>query len=367
MKHIIFKQIFFAVALILGLISCEDRDLVTIENQSAPMVMDLSADKLNLDPLFPGNPALTVTWEPAKYSVPVEVKYKLEISADETFDNAKELISTTQSQTNASFSVNDMNEAVKTIGLIPDEWQTLYFRVTAFLGEGDLISTSNITSLEIKPYLASPTYEFTDLYLVGDATAAGWDNLADNDNMLPLQKTSESSVYEFTGYFKGGNDEGFKMVKVKGSWDAQYGLGAAAGQLSTDGGSGNISVDKDGYYKLTVNTTDLTYTLVAVADPTTPVYNNMSIIGTVNGNWDTDTELTQSTFDPHVWIAMSVPLKAGEFKFRANNAWDVSWGTNAEFFGSAAVDGANIPLSAEWIYNVYFNDATGDYTLIPVK
>ncbi len=77
--------------------------------------------------------------------------------------------------------------------------------------------------------------------------------------------------------------------------------------------------------------------------------------------------MTQSTFDPHVWTAFSVSLNAGEFKFRANNAWDTSWGTNSEFFGTATINGANIPLSAEWTYDVYFNDATGDYTLIPVK
>ena len=60
-------------------------------------------------------------------------------------------------------------------------------------------------------------------------------------------------------------------------------------------------------------------------------------------------------------------LKDGEFKFRANNAWDVSWGTNAAFFGTAVQGGDNIPLGAEWTYDVYFNDATGAYTIIPVE
>jgi len=364
MKHTIFKHLFLAIALILGVISCEDREIITIDNQSAPIMMDLSADSLNLDPVFPGNPALTITWQPATYTVPAEIKYKVEMSADETFENAKELISTNQSQTNVSFTTKEMNEAVKKIGFVPNEWQTLYLRVTAFLGDGDLLTTSNITSLNVKPYLASPTYEYTDLYLVGDATGAGWDNLEGNANMLPLQKTSESSKYVFTGYFTTG---GFKMVKVKGSWDAQFGLGAAPGQLSTDGGSGNIPIDEAGYYKLSVNTADLSYTLEKVSTPTSAVYSSMSIIGTVNGNWDTDTQLMQSTFDPHVWMINSESLKSGEFKFRANNNWDVSWGTNAEFFGTATINGANIPLSSEWTYDVYFNDATGDYSVIPVK
>ena len=48
-KNNIFKHLFLAVTLILGLASCEDRDIVTIDNLAAPIVMDLSANSLVLD------------------------------------------------------------------------------------------------------------------------------------------------------------------------------------------------------------------------------------------------------------------------------------------------------------------------------
>ncbi len=363
MKNNIFKHLFLALTLVLGLASCEDRDIVTIDTVSAPMTMDLSTNSLVLDKNFPANPALTVSWEPATATVPVEMKYKVQISGTEDFAQKIDLATKDKSQTVASFTTQEMNEAAKKIGLVPYEAQNMYFRVISFLGVDDMMQQSETTSLLITPYLASPTYDYEDLYLVGDATAGGWDNLADNFNLLPLLKTAEAGKYTFTGYFKVG---GFKMIKVKGSWDAQFGMGAAEGTLSTDGGSGDIKILTEGYYKLTVDTGALTYSIEPVT-VSSPTYTSISIIGSVNGDWNTDTELTQSTFDPHMWSKAAVSLNGGEFKFRANNAWDTSWGTNSEFFGTATTNGANIPLTSEWIYDVYFNDATGNYTLIPIK
>lgn len=363
MKNNIFNHLFVMFAMLLGLSSCQDREIITINPESPAIVMDLSAETLFLDSNFPSNPALTVTWSRATFDVPVETKYRVEISSTEKFDDALELTSTTRSQNYASFTAADLNSAAKKLGFAPAVARQMFFRVVSFIGTDAFTESSNVTSVMITPYASAPVYDFVDLYLIGNATAADWDNEADNDNMFPLLKTSTAGKYTFTGYFKAG---GFKMVKVKGSWDAQFGLGAAPGLLSTDGGSGDIPVATEGYYTLTVDTADLTYTfLPATVSSTT--YSNISIIGTVNGNWDTDTQLTQSAFDPHVWTAFNVALNAGEFKFRANNAWDKSWGTNAEFFGTATDNGANIPLAAEWTYDIYFNDATGAYTLIPVR
>lgn len=361
MKNNILKHFFLAAATVLGLSSCEDREIITIDNQSAPIVMDLSAQNLFLDSNFPANPALTIKWDAATFTVPVEVKYQIEISATEAFTNPQTLFTTAQSQTYSSFTTLEMNNAAKKIGLVPDVPQKMYIRVASFVGDNDLLQTSNISALTITPYLARPLYNYTDLYLIGDATAGGWDNLATNGNLLPMLKTSDASKYEFTGLFKAG---GFKMIKVKGDWGAQFGLGSATGVLSTDGGSGDIKVLTEGYYKLTVDTANLTYTFVPVTNPGT-TYEKISMIGTSTDG--ADVQLTKSTFDAHLWMAKKVSMKTGVFKFRANNAWDVNWGTNSEYFGVGVAGGADIPLSAEWTYDVYFNDVTGNYTLIPTE
>lgn len=366
MKKHIFNKIILAGVLALGLISCDNGDKVIEEVVSSPIVADLSTQTLVLDSNFPSNPALTLSWESAGYSAPTEVKYDVEISLTEAFETPYALASVAHSMRYITFTAKELNEAAKKIGLEPYEAQKMYFRVKSYLGDNKLLlQTSNVSQLTITPYQASPTYDYIDLYLIGDATAAGWDNSASNDNLYPLVKTAgDNTKYSYTGFFKTG---GFKMIQVKGSWDLQYGLGSASGNggtLDTSGGSGNIPIAADGYYKLEISTTNLSYKLTKLSDPTT-TYNNISIIG--NGeDWNTDIQLTKSSFDSHVWTK-TLNISSGEIKFRANNAWDVSWGADSEFFGTATIGGANIPVTDEWNYSVYFNDFTGAYSIIPVK
>ena len=79
MKTHILNKIIFAFLAIIGLASCDDRELVTVDNTASPIVMDLSTNNLFLDQNFPDNPALTVTWSSAGYSVPVSVNYSVEV------------------------------------------------------------------------------------------------------------------------------------------------------------------------------------------------------------------------------------------------------------------------------------------------
>jgi hypothetical protein len=55
----------------------------------------------------------------------------------------------------------------------------------------------------------------------------------------------------------------------------------------------------------------------------TPI-TSISIIGTVNGNWDTDTDMTFNKASG-AWECMAT-LNAGEMKFRANHDWTWNWG-----------------------------------------
>lgn len=363
MKHSIFHKLAAGIVIISGLSSCDDRELITIDSQTAPVIMDLSKSNLVLDANFPSNPALTISWKSAQTTVPVELKYNLEISSTQAFTSPKVLASTNQSATNLSFTFKELNEAAKSIGLVAYQAKNMYFRVTALTTSNQLAQASNITNLMLTPYLASPTYTYSDLFLIGSAAVGNWDNLATNNTLLPLLKTSNANVYTYTGLFKIGTDVGFKMIKVKGSWDAQFGFGSA-GALSTSGGSGNLTVPEEGYYKLTVDTSALTYSLVKVPNPTA-TYTTVSLFGTSTGS--TDIQLTKSTFDPHSWSASNITLKSGAFKFRANNSGTVNWGTNSEFFGVGVSGGADIPVTDEWQYNIYFNDVSGNYTFIPIK
>ena len=162
MKKNIFKGVFLLLISLLSIISCSDRELVTAENQSAPILMDVSKESVFLDKKFPDNPAFNVTWDVAKYTVPVQITYKIEVSADNKFTKPFVLGTVANSARTATFTNAQMNKAAQTIGLPKDVANTMYIRVSSYLGNGEsLTATSNISQIKITPY----ELEYPNFYL----------------------------------------------------------------------------------------------------------------------------------------------------------------------------------------------------------
>lgn len=141
------------------------------------------------------------------------------------------------------------------------------------------------------------------------------------------------------------------MAKASNNWKCtsqpdwngtNYGPGATAGTFSTDNNAGNILASGPAYYQIKANPAALTYTIIATT---------WGVIGDATaGSWDNSTPLT---YDPatRIWKG-AVHMKPGAFKFRANNAWDIA-------YGSKNVDGKldtqndnNIPVTLETDYLV---------------
>ena len=95
-------------------------------------------------------------------------------------------------------------------------------------------------------------------------------------------------------------------------------------------------------YKYTVEKTgDL-----AAVDPSATVY---SFIGTVNGNWDTDTDFAfvSKEGDHYVFEAKNIDFAAGEFKIRCNHDWGKNFGGSALTVKGVEVTGDdNMTLAA---------------------
>ena len=65
----------------------------------------------------------------------------------------------------------------------------------------------------------------------------------------------------------------------------------------------------------------------------------------MNGNWDTDTDLTYNS-ESGAWEAKDVTLNAGKMKFRSNHDWGASnpdWGGKLE---ALVVGGSDIEVAA---------------------
>lgn len=88
---------------------------------------------------------------------------------------------------------------------------------------------------------------------------------------------------------------------------------------------------------------------------------NYSIIGTVNGNWDTDTALTDDDGDGIYEATLDVAAGSYEYKVRADEAWDEAWGAANDEGVTNAPGGGNCSLTLDADAKVKFSfDTTSD-------
>ncbi|MGL5111265.1 MAG: SusF/SusE family outer membrane protein, partial [Flavobacterium sp.] len=97
-----------------------------------------------------------------------------------------------------------------------------------------------------------------------------------------------------------------------------------------------------GFYYIKADTQKLTYSTTLT---------KWGIIGDATpGGWDADTALT---YDPlkFVWSGVIVLKGSGELKFRANNGWDINFGSD-KADGIANAGGPNIPTPGAGTYKI---------------
>ena len=374
----IFKYILLFLPILL-IWSCQDDDDNIIANAiTAPIVLEADSNAVDLNVNYKNNPGLTLVWSHADYDVQAIPRYTVWFALDDAFVTGRQVFNTTNRT--KTWTVEQINILVQDMGMPSNELGTLYVKVKSALGDqGQLAMESNVVTFQMTPYT---TYSFDDYYLVGNATSAGWN--PNNTNQAMFRNPNSEKEFSFTGYFDSAtpgdiNEGRFKLIEDLGQWTPQWGdvrnegsdeqatSGDVAGNPATQGGDpGRFGVMDSGYYTFYINFNTLKYTITPYDASGATIYERVGIIGdaTVTG-WDGDTAMMRNTeFDPHNWYMQNVELGNGEIKFRANEDWDVSWGNTTPYSGVGQLGGDNIPVSAG-VYNIWFNDLTGEYQLIP--
>lgn len=353
--------------------------------------------------------SLTISWSQPSYGFPIVVNYNVEVSktgefttsyaqqtADETGATKADYYSfdATQ-QCSQNIAARDFSRAIAALSSwageedVPAE-QELYVRVKACPSaksdlSGTMTSISNSFKFNTRPvYVALKDADPQLWYLIGACIGDGkWTNNNDGFgvSIFPFSIISGSKYDSNTGtgsiVFNGYlTTDGFKVIKTVGSWDEQLGSGDG-GFVFRDGGSNSISVDKNGYYKVTMNTasatfgaTDKTATadgdfVIEPLEETPAVYETMSIAGEFNG-WDANCAMTPvSTADcvkdhNHLWsYELVVPAGGTSLKFTIPG-WGTNWGGSEFPYGVGVSGGGNISVP-EGSYTVTFNDVDGSY------
>ena len=314
-----------------------------------------------LDVNKPADEAAKFQWSAAEYSKNVVVEYTLLIDKKGGDFTAAKTLATTKNAISASVLVRDLNQVAIDLGAPVDVASMFDVKIKSTVSGGVPQLAKTAITISITPYTGKVNYNFSDWYLVGDATVSGWDN--NKGNQILFRSGKNANEYTFTGFFKAGY---FKAIKNLGNWAPMY--GGAAGTLAyrgtdSDPDPASFAIPADGYYKFTMDVQKLTYTLVVYDASAAKTFATIGIIGSSTANGcDASTAMTKSAFNDHIWSLGVTSLKDGELKFRANNAWDVSWGGTTPFSGGGTGD--NIPV-AKSKYVVYFNDLDGSYLMIP--
>jgi len=377
--------LFAIVSLGFFLTSCEDdaSDYIVTETQAITLA-DLPITMIELDGSNPGNPAITFNWNEADYGQQTSENYAVIVSSDESFTNpitATSVVGTTS----ATLSVNELNSSAGSAGLPPFAFSTLYAKVESSIGtQNGLPISSNTIEFMVQPYF---NYAFKDYYLVGNGTSADWNN---NNNNSPLFRDAENgNLYVYTGFFtKGGGaftDGRFKILENRGQWQPQWGtdypdiddtdpIEASGGIASNPPGipnpsdpddlrdPGRFGVLTDGYYTFTINFSSNTYTINPFNAEGATDFTGMTLQGS---GVESDTAFTQSIFDTHLWYINSINLQPGDLQFITNTG--SSWAGSTSFSGVATEGGGSIPVVVQDDYEVWFNDLTGDYMMIPLN
>lgn len=333
MKNIL--KSFVAVALIAGFTSCEDeQDLLFSQPEASFRVLSpTSGDQVVLNPDTPLNPGLSMTWEDAQYGTPTEITYTIQVdkSGDE-FDSPIDLVSTTN--TYATVSSDALNSAAVAAGLTPFTQGGLEIRLRSTVGTtGSQEQFSDVISYLVTPY----STELPKLAVPGNHQ--GW-----NPPTAPRIASSAFGETDYEGYI--WLDGGFKFVAPDPAGNFNWGNtdygddGTFSGSLAESGESDCTATA--GYYRVKANTTTLVYSV----EPTT-----WGIVGAATpGSWDNSTALTYNSTTKK-WEG-TIAMTAGEFKFRANNAWAINLGGDPDEDGSMNYDGPNLSVAADGTYSV---------------
>ncbi|WP_299158505.1 SusE domain-containing protein [uncultured Tenacibaculum sp.] len=372
MKNKFLKLTSLVIALVMLTVfnACDDTsEIFTVSDGTAAVLADVTINKITLDPINTNTPALTLNWSDADYTQQTAINYAIQFASDEAFTSPV-TATTLTGKNDVTFSMAELNSAAGNAGLNPFEWSTIYVRVVSSLGtqNGNPVN-SNVINLMVYPYF---NYVFNDFYLVGNATAADWNN--NNNNPALFRNPNDENEYSYTAYFGAGE---FKILETKGLWQPQWGTndgvlagGEYSGTIEVNPGGGtdpgtfpnNNNAITAGFYTLTINFASKKYSFKSYDASGTTSPASLALEGS---SVTASTPLTALTFDGHIWNISGVHLTPGNLKFVTGAG--SSWGSNTSFSGTAIDGGADIPVIVEDDYDVWFNDLTGEYILVPLN
>ena len=320
----------------------EDPTLTMLQKVVFDGDVSASAHTLVLTEEGASNNVLTLNWQAVDYYRDAPVTYSLQLTtvADSAGWASAKTVEVGNDVTSASLTGGELNDLVKQLGFEPNEQNELVVRVMSYV---DRAAYSQTVVVKVTPYKVFSGYPA--LWVPGDYQ--GW-NPAAAPRIVSMRN---DQIFEGYVYIPAGGTMQFKLT-AQAAWEPMaYGDGGEGVLIEANYAGGNFTAPSEGYYDLTANLNDMTYTMTLTT---------WSIIGDATpGGWSTDTPMV---FDAatQLWTVTADMNSGGSFKFRANNAWLIDFGVD----GNGKLTYADHPVLG---YTAGLNNLTvpssGNYTL----
>lgn len=287
-------------------------------------------------------------WPAVNYGASTAITYTLQIDkASDTaggWANARTLPAG-NNILNYAFAGKDLNNLSNSMGLTPGAANPMAIRIVSNINQYNG-AASTVPAVYSNTVVVNVTPYGLNLYVPG--AYQNWDP-GSAPTIGPVD--GRAGLYEGYVNITGAGLQYFKYTSAPDWNHINYGDGGN-GAFNTDGAAAGLSVPDGGYYELTANLNNNTWTATATT---------WSIIGDATpGGWNNDTQMSYDATN-QVWMVTAHMIQAGSFKFRANNAWSIDFGidntgklvyADNPFFGyTAGLNNLSVP-------------SDGDYTII---
>ncbi|MEP6675062.1 MAG: SusE domain-containing protein, partial [Ferruginibacter sp.] len=242
MKNLI-KMLSAVCMVALVFASCKkEENKTTYTGGTSPVLSANVTTTIPLSFLTKDNEAVKLMWTNPNYQFSTgissqDVSYLVEIdTAGKNFTSANKISLSLSKDLSKSFLQSELNDLLlNTLVLTAGKTYNIEIRLTSTLANKSVPMTSNTLKFAVTPYaippkVAPPTTGH--LYLVGSATAGGWNNPVP----VPTQEFTQLTplTYELTVALAGGNE--YLFLPLNGDWGHKYACKVSAGGVTNTGG-----------------------------------------------------------------------------------------------------------------------------------
>jgi len=226
MKNIF--KILLGAFIIFGLWSCKkDENKVILKGGTPPVLSSTVTGDIPLSNANANDEAFKLSWTNPEYQFntgvsSLNVNYSILIDTTSSFTNPNLKTISVGFDLSKTFTQGEFNDILlNQLQLTTGVSHKITIVVQAFLGGNAALLSSNVLSLTATPYAIPPKVNppaSGQLFLVGDATAGGWNNPVP----VPSQQFTmvTPTLYEITVNLIGGKQ--YLAIPVNGDWTHKY-------------------------------------------------------------------------------------------------------------------------------------------------